>query len=102
MKKRVLFGMMIAAFSLFCGEVTEKVRVSPKDVYLDGQDIFVRVNGELFPVNSICRDSEGFYARLAYEAQNYGFKWLCDCGTWNFGSDDVCRGCARGRYKYDE
>lgn len=100
MNKSFLFGI-IASVSLLFSEGDEKIRISPSEVHVNDQGVFIHLNGQWIPVE-IFRDSRELSIKPMYQTISYGFIWQCNCNTWNFGSDVTCRTCGRGRYDYSE
>ena len=100
MSKIFLFAICASVSLLYCQESkSEKIRISPREVYVDEQGVFILVNGQWVSVE-LYRDSKEISIKPFYQTISYGFIWQCNCSTWNFGSDQECRECGKGRYDY--
>lgn len=79
--------------------IDESRKILPHEITVNGDGIFIQLNGQWIPIE-ILQEKNGFTIKPLYEEISYFFIWKCDCGAWNFASDDVCNDCARGRYDY--
>jgi hypothetical protein len=97
-----MFLMVVFAFALFSTQVNDKIRVSFKEIDISEEDIFAYVESEWIPVESLSHDGCGIYVKPRYQTRNDLFRWLCNCGKYNFASDKICQHCGKDRYKYEE
>lgn len=86
MHKGFLLIMTAAASSLFCEaeRSNEQIRISPKEVHVSDQGIFIFLNEQWVPVE-LFKDSKKarFSIQPLYQQRSWGLFWECECGAVN-------------------
>jgi hypothetical protein len=74
----------------------EKTYISPEQVNISNDGIFVNINGGWVKTSCIQCDTEGLYFN---DIQQEYAEWICSrCGAENNGFNKICKNCGAPRY----
>ncbi len=102
MYQTFLFVIISSASLLFCKEScsNEKIKISPREVHVSDQGIFVLVGEEWVPVE-LSRNSHQFSIKPLSQIRSWGLFWTCECNALNSSLAQNCHVCGKGRYDYN-
>jgi hypothetical protein len=81
-----------------------KVYISPSNIYLSENQIYIRIGGELIPIQYLCCDDFGVYVSTEEIQRGQGRHgiWTCPkCGYENYDGINNCGQCGRDRHAKD-
>ncbi len=96
MKWLVIFG--ITFFCLGTGVCNQKVYITPDQVHIRNEGIFINFLGNLYSVNRLSNDTQGLHVMANEMIDHHSFSWTCPKGHPSDGTGQ-CNypGCQFGK-----
>jgi hypothetical protein len=85
-----LLGVGMAVLHIATGASSEKIYLTPDQVYVGAEGILVDLQGDLHSVRGLFRDSQGLHVMSQELVDEHTFSWTCPRGHSSPGGTGMC------------